>query len=211
MKNVYGNNSLPGFSNLDSCVAMKDLSDVEVAYLVKAGNNMAFNELVLRYSQIIRSKISLFKNIGLDSDDLFQEALLALLGASKSYRENLGTSFKTYMGICIEHRLITLYKAMVSQKRIPVNKLVPVYDGSEFPDQGLVGISNPELYVINCEELEQRKSYIKKSLTELEYSILMLYISGKTYEKIANNLNINCKAVDNALQRVRRKLSKTIL
>ena len=197
----------------DQINGMGYLTDESLAERVSKGNGPAFDELTARYLPLIMAKASACRKVGLESDDLMQEGLLGLLGAAKTYDLAAGASFKTYAGVCIERRLQTACKAAARQKHSPLNHFVPLNDvASKDVDIQFTSTKpvDPEAFVINREGLERVKRRIEETLSGLEFKVLSLYLSGRTYEEIADGLCITQKVVDNALQRIRKKLRKTV-
>lgn len=190
---------------------LKNLSDVRLCAMVKSGNDLAFNEIVNRYSSLIKIKSFQYFNNQLDNDDFFQEGTLSLLKAVKSYNPDSGTSFKTYAGICIERRFISLIKAGTRKKRMPQENVVSIHSIS---DEMLLNSNedttlDPIDLVVEKELLSSKKEQIKNILSPFEYNVLSLHIVGYGYKKISKALNISLKSVDNSLQRIKSKLKKS--
>ena len=175
--------------------------------MVKNGSDLAFNEIVNRYSNLIKIKSFQYFNDQLDNDDFFQEGTLSLLKAVKSYTPDSGTSFKTYAGICIERRFISIIKSGNRKKRMPQENVVSIHSIS---DEMLLNSNEDTLdpidLVVEKELLSSKKDHIKNILSPLEYNVLSLHIVGYGYKKISKVLNISLKSVDNALQRIKNKL-----
>ena len=145
-------------------IGMGALTDEELTALITAGNGAAFDELTSRYLPLIRAKASACRKIGLESDDLMQEALLGLLSAAKTYDKTVGASFKTYAGVCIERHLYTACKAAARQKHSPLNHFVPLNDvASKDVDIQFTSAESidPEAFVISREGFERVKRRIE--------------------------------------------------
>lgn len=183
-------------------------SDEELCSMTLNGNDCAFSELVFRYSNLIMLKISSYCKNNVDIDDLFQEGVLGLLNAAKSYNKQKGASFKTYASICIERKIINLNKSLVSSKGFTKSNLLYCKDNDfhVLKESNGCQCQNPEDLVINYESLYIKKEKIRKLLSKLEYNVLSLYLSGNNYSEIAEILSVSSKCVDNALQRIRKKL-----
>lgn len=189
---------------------LPELSDQQVAELVNEGDTDAFVELTARYMGLIRAKAASFRAIPLEAEDLYQEGLMGLLHAAHSYRADGSASFKTYAGICIYHQMVTACRSAFSRKNLPLHNFVSFHDAEQeetwnFPlvsDQ----IANPETLLIDRENLEGLRARINQSLSKMEQRVLFLYLNGCTYQEIAQKQSISVKAVDNAIQRVRKKL-----
>ena len=180
---------------------MHDYTDIQLAALVSSGNSDAFVELTARYMSLIRAKAAPFHSNMLEADDLFQEGLLGLLNAAKTYKPDSKASFRTYAGVCINNRIIMAYRWAVSRKNLPLNDFVPLSE-----EQGPSEEQNPEEILAGREGLKIVKQHIKETLSTMEYQVLLSYLGGCSYQEIAQKLRITPKAADNALQRVRRKL-----
>lgn len=187
---------------------MGNLTDGELVARVRQGNQEAFSELISRYYGLLQWKISGYRKLGIDADDLLQEATLGLLDSVMSFQEGKGASFETYATVCVNNRLATLYRAAARQKNIPFHSL------AGFPEETLpeadAGVNDPETVMIDRENLQQIKKRIEETLSTLEFQVLSLYLNGLTYAQISKSLSISPKAVDNALQRIRAKLKKTM-
>lgn len=194
--------------NINHCKDVNNLSDNELCILIKNGSNNAFEELFNRYVPLIKIKMASINFNGLEKEDMLQEGLLGLLKAAQTYDNNSTASFKTYAGICIERRLYNLYKSLNRKKDIPANDIVPLDDEGplDINSEKHKGNDNPENVVIDKEENKLINHKIKKALSELEHKVLIMYIKGSTYKEISNSLCISTKSVDNAIQRIRKKL-----
>lgn len=186
-----------------------ECSDIQLVELYNGGNANAFTVLTDRYFKLIRSITSKYNISGLEPDDLTQEGLLGLLCAVKSYKEDKGASFKTYAAVCINRRIITLLERSGNNKSKALNNYVSLDD--EEAVRLIDGDrADPEEMFIDKESLTNLKKSISDWLSEKEKRVLDLYIAGESYGKIAGELRISAKSVDNTLQRIRRKLRKNI-
>lgn len=193
---------------------VEHLTDKQLSQRVKEGNEAAFATLVSRYQSFLQVKVSTYYVEGQDKDDLLQEATLGLLSAAESYEDGMGANFQTFAGVCIDRRLKTAYRSAARQKHIPLNNFISLNDGidSAHVEDQLTSVDseNPETLFITREDFELVKRRIEQTLSGLEFKVLALYLSGRTYEEIAGELAVTSKAVDNALQRIRKKLRKTV-
>ena len=193
---------------------MENYTDNQLVSFIQKGNSDAFVELTARYLSFIRAKAHPFRSSVLEADDLCQEGLLGLFSAARSYNPNKDASFKTYAGICIQNRMVATYRACARKKNIPLGQLVSLNDeeASQLNIHGTSqALSNPETLLIDRENLEVVHQRIRQSLSKLEQQVLFLYLSGQSYSEIAAKLAIPAKSVDNAIQRVRRKLQSCSL
>ncbi|HHZ05521.1 MAG TPA: sigma-70 family RNA polymerase sigma factor [Clostridiales bacterium] len=184
---------------------MDKYTDEQLAKLIKQGNKQAFDDLTLRYMGLIRSKSTMYKVEAIDSDDFVQEGLLALLHSVQSYDENAKASFNTYASVCITNRFSSIVRGSHRKKDIPSNMLVPL------ESQGMSSentVASPEQDFIDRENYFSVIQHIKNVLSPLEYKVLTYYLSGSSYGDIGDILDLSVKTVDNALQRIRKKLKK---
>lgn len=196
----------------DQNVGLKSLTDAQLSQRIREGEEPSFDELALRYSSLIRKKACAFRKMGLEPDDLFQEGTLGLLNAALAYRETGEASFATYAGLCIERRMLGAYRSAARQKHIPLNSFISLNnENSDIENQFTSAQQiDPETLVINREDFKLIQRRIEEALSGLEFKVLVLYLSGRTYEEIARRLGVTVKSVDNSLQRIRRKLRKAV-
>ena len=185
-----------------------DLPDAELVKLYSGGSDSAFAVLTDRYIGLIRSITSKYRVAGLEPDDLTQEGLMGLLCAAKSYDSSGPASFRTYASLCINRRVISLLKRSESGKSKALNNYVSIDDeGCEAMSAG----ESPEDMYIGKESLSTLRSAVTKLLSQKERQVFGLYLAGESYAEISRTLGMNAKAVDNAMQRIRRKLRDHIL
>jgi RNA polymerase sporulation-specific sigma factor len=190
----------------------------EDAYLValaKQGKKDAYDRLVKRYRGFVRLKASSYFLVGGDSDDLIQEGLVGLYKAIRDFRSDRESSFRNFAELCITRQIITAVKTATRNKHTPLNQYVsfsvsPAAAGDSEPtlEEVLPGpsVNDPLIQVISSEELNSLVSCLSTVLSELESKVLSAYLDGHSYEAIAERLECDTKTVDNALQRVKRKV-----
>lgn len=185
--------------------------------LAKQGDRMAYDRLVRRYHGFVRLKASSYFLAGGDSEDLIQEGLVGLYKAIRDYRTDRESSFRNFAELCITRQIITAVKTATRNKHTPLNQYVsfsstPAGAGDDVPtlDQVLPGpsVHDPVNQVISSEELRALVACISTALSELESRVLALYLDGHSYEEVGRRLGCDCKTVDNALQRVKRKVGQ---
>jgi RNA polymerase sporulation-specific sigma factor len=192
------------------------MSDEALCQAAAQGTVTAEETLVLRYRRLVRVCARPYFLLGGDSEDLVQEGMVGLLKAIRSYRAGQGASFHTYAEHCINHALISAVRAAARQKHIPLNTYVsfenPLFDKSPnlLSGQPALQQMDPEALMIGREEVKERLDAIRSQLSHFEAKILGLYLNGLSYSEIASQVNRPVKAVDNAVQRIRRKLSAQI-
>ena len=184
----------------------KDLNDNELCYMVKNNDLNAFDQLLKRYTALIRGKVKKFSFCKTETEDLFQEGVMGLLSAARTFNDSFEVKFSSYASTCVERCLINVLKSEKRKKCFPEGNLVYIEDS----DLDIISgeVSTPESLFIVKESLEQKKSQLKSILSDLEFKVTFLYLDGCTYTEIANKLLISPKSVDNAMQRIKRKLRK---
>jgi RNA polymerase sporulation-specific sigma factor len=190
--------------------------DEYLVALAKQGVDDATQRMVRRYYGFVRLKASSYFLIGGDSDDLIQEGLIGLYKAIRDYRSDRESSFRNFAELCITRQIITAVKTATRNKHTPLNSYVsfsqtPAASGEEGePTMAdiLPGstVHDPVNQVISSEEIQSLVSCITSALSELESRVLSLYLDGRSYEEVAEMLGCDTKTVDNALQRVKRKV-----
>ena len=184
------------------------LTDEELCALAAQGSSPAENELVARYSRVVRVCARPLFLVGGDSEDLIQEGMMGLLTAIRKYDPTRDAAFRTFATVCIRSRLASAVRAAQGDKHSPLNHSIsfepPLFDGTELAP----GVENPEDVIIGREELKERLDALKGQLSEFEASILPPYLSGMSCGEIARRYGKSNKSVDNAIQRIRRKMAR---
>jgi RNA polymerase sporulation-specific sigma factor len=203
-------------SNDYNFIAYKDLPEEYTVNLAKEGDSSAQEYLIKKYKNFVRSKARSYFLIGADKEDIIQEGMIGLFKAIRDFQPDKIASFRSFAELCITRQIITAIKTATRQKHIPLNSYVslnkPVFD--EESDRTLIDILSgrnnvdPEALIISREEVKNIESKIGEMLSELEWEVLTSYIQGKSYQEIAEDLDRHVKSIDNALQRVKRKLEK---
>ena len=192
------------------------MTDEEIVVLCHNGDTSAEEYLLNKYKNFVRSKARSYFLIGADHEDIVQEGMIGLYKAIRDYKQEKLSSFRAFAELCITRQIITAIKTATRQKHIPLNSYVslnkPLYD--EESDRTLLDIimegnaGNPEEMIINQENLGNIHQKINEVLSGLEQEVLSAYLDGKSYQEIAESLGRHVKSIDNALQRVKRKLEK---
>jgi RNA polymerase sporulation-specific sigma factor len=192
-----------------------ELDDHYLVALAKDGRTDAYDAIVRRYRGFVRLKASSYFLLGGEADDLIQEGLVGLYKAVRDYRTDRESSFRNFAELCITRQIITAVKTATRNKHTPLNQYVSFSqspaaagDSDTTLDEVLPGptVSDPVHQVIATEELKSLVSCISGVLSELESRVLSLYLDGYSYEVIGERLECDTKTVDNALQRVKRKV-----
>jgi len=192
--------------------------DEDIVAMAKTGNNRALEYLLCKYQNFVKAKAKSYFLIGADKEDIYQEGMIGLFKAIRDFKDDKLASFKVFAELCITRQIITAVKTATRQKHIPLNTYIslnkPIYD--EESDRTLLDIlsgirvSDPEELIIDREEMENIESKIQEVLSGLEMEVLNSYLDGKSYQEIASDLDRQAKSIDNALQRVKRKLEKCL-
>ena len=193
------------------------LTDEEVISRIKENcSNIALDYLINKYRNFVRAKARSYFLIGADREDIVQEGMIGLYKAIRDFRNDRLSSFRAFAELCVTRQIITAIKTATRQKHIPLNSYIslnkPIYD--EDSDRTLLDIlpgarvSNPEELVISQEEFVDIEEKMEEILSDLEWRVLMSYLDGKSYQEIAVDLDRHVKSIDNALQRVKRKLER---
>ncbi|WP_227938943.1 RNA polymerase sporulation sigma factor SigH [Alkalihalobacillus deserti] len=194
------------------------VDDDELVLIVRNGDSGALEFLINKYKNFVRAKARSYFLIGADHEDIVQEGMIGLYKAVRDFNGDKLSSFKAFAELCITRQIITAIKTATRQKHIPLNSYVsldkPLYD--EESDRTLLDVicgtrvTNPEELLINQEEFADIELKMGELLSDLERQVLMLYLDGRSYQEISVDLNRHVKSIDNALQRVKRKLERYV-
>lgn len=192
--------------------AFLDCSDEELCRLARKGDSRAEEELVARHVQMVRACARPLFLAGGDSEDLIQEGMLGLLAAIRTFDGGKGNTFRTYAGVCVRNRLRTAVRSAQGGKHVPLNFSVsfepPLFD--EVSEPTFSGGESPEDVIIGREELRELLDALKGKLTPLERQIFSPYLKGLSCTEIARQIDRPQKSVDNAIQRIRRKMVRQL-
>src|SRR5436309_243877 len=171
---------------------LTDARDDELVLRARAGDDAALEHLLLRYKNFARVKARNYFLIGADKDDLVQEGMIGLYKAIRDFRPDRQSSFRAFAELCIQRQIITAIKTFTRQKHIPLNSYI--------------SLTRPMPH----EEMESMESSFREILSDLEAQVLQLYLEGKSYQDISETLKRRVKSIDNALQRIKRKVEQHI-
>ena len=193
-----------------------NMQDEDVIENARDGDNNALEFLLDKYKGFVRAKARTYFLVGADKEDIIQEGMIGLYKAIRDFKGDRLSSFRAFAELCITRQIITAIKTATRQKHIPLNSYVslnkPVYE--EESDRTLMDVIgqeinvDPEALMINKEEYSNIELKMSEFLSSLEWEVLSLYLKGKSYQEIAGELDRHVKSIDNALQRVKRKLEK---
>ena len=193
------------------------LEDEDIVTLAQNGDDEALTFLLDKYKNFVRSKARSYFLIGADHEDIVQEGMIGLFKAIRDFKPNRLSSFRAFAELCVKRQIITAIKTATRQKHFPLNRYVslnkPLYE--EESDRNSLGViegrvTNPEDLYISQEELERIQTEISTTLSPLEQQVLAAFLNGRSYQEIAEMLNRHVKSIDNALQRVKRKLTRML-
>jgi RNA polymerase sporulation-specific sigma factor len=193
----------------------REQDDVRLVIRARNGDDVALDSLIRRYTGFVRLKASSYFIAGGESDDLIQEGLIGLYKAVRDFRSDKDTSFRSFAELCITRQIITAIKAATRFKHVPLNQYVSFSQtpaGQDDSDCTLgdalpgPGVQDPAICVISTEELQSLVFCLGTGLSSLESDALRCYMEGLSYEEMAVELGCDTKTIDNALQRVKRKV-----
>jgi RNA polymerase sporulation-specific sigma factor len=193
-------------------------TDEELVSLAQKGNKEASEFITTKYFSYVRNKSRAYYLVGGEVEDIIQEGLIGLYEAIKDYSPDKQASFKTFMDICVTRQIMTAIKTASRQKHIPLNTYVslnkPLFnDETDKSYEDTLVLSrkeDPESLYLDHEKTNEINKEIKNSLSNFEYKVLKLYLQGVSYLNIAKVLEKEEKAIDNAIQRIRKKLSRNL-
>jgi len=192
------------------------MADEQIVLLAQEANGAALEYLLNKYKNFVRTKARSYFLIGADHEDIVQEGMIGLYKSIRDYRAEKLSSFRAFAELCVTRQIITAIKTATRQKHIPLNSYIslnkPIYE--EDSDRTLLdviteeGATNPEELFIDREDLSLIEGKIGQMLSDLEKDVLVRYMEGKSYVEIADEMGRHVKSIDNALQRIKRKLLK---
>jgi RNA polymerase sporulation-specific sigma factor len=196
--------------------AQRELEDLQLVLKARNGSSAALDNLIRRYTPFVRLKASAYFLVGGGSDDLVQEGLIGLYKAVRDFRPDKETSFRSFAELCVTRQIITAIKTATRFKHSPLNSYVSFSHtpaGQDSDSDCTLGdalpgsnVNDPAVCVISTEELQSLVGCLGTTLSPLESDALRLYLEGSSYEDMADELACDTKTIDNALQRVKRKI-----
>ena len=194
-------------------------SEEQIVEEAKKGNKRAQEFIISKYENFVKAKAKSYFLIGADKEDIYQEGRIGLYKAIRDFNGEKSTSFRAFAELCITRQIITAIKTATRQKHIPLNTYISLNKpvSEEESDRTLldiisnIRITDPEELIISQEQKEFIEEEINKVLSDLEIQVLQSYLEGKSYQEIACDLDRHSKSIDNALQRVKKKLEKCLV
>lgn len=199
-------------------IEYEEVAEENIVLEAKGGNTRAQEYIISKYENFVKAKARSYFLIGADKEDIYQEGMIGLYKAIRDFNVEKSNAFRSFAELCITRQIITAIKTATRQKHIPLNTYIslnkPVSEDES--DRTLLDvisgmkITDPEELIISQEQKEYIEDEISKVLSELELEVLQSYLDGKSYQEIACDLDRHAKSIDNALQRVKRKLEKCL-
>ena len=195
--------------------SLSDLSDEELAIRFQGGDALAMELLIQRYRRFARAKTRTYFLVGADADDVEQEGMIGLFKAARDFRSDRQSSFRAFAELCVTRQVISAIKAATRQKHQALNRYISISGvrGSDEPAESAVEellddhrAADPADEVVSQEQIGHIRRSMSESLSTLEVEVLRLYVEGKSYNEIGSHLGRHVKSIDNALQRIKRKL-----
>ncbi len=203
----------PAIPRVGRAAPLDTLSDEELVEETRNGRSEALDELLRRYRRFARIKARSYFLVGGDRDDVVQEGMIGLYKAVRDYETGHGASFRSFAELCITRQILTAIKTATRQKHTPLNSYVsfdlPQHDdGSRTVADTIedVDTADPLTQLVQTDEVARLRELFDEVLSELESNVLHLYVEGRSYQEIADQLGRHVKSIDNALQRIKRKL-----
>lgn len=210
-------NEEKGFNSVESFYKCE--SEEKIVEEAKKGNTRAQEFIISKYENFVKAKAKSYFLIGADKEDIYQEGMIGLYKAIRDFNGEKSTSFRAFAELCITRQIITAIKTATRQKHIPLNTYISLNKpvSEEESDRTLldiissIKITDPEELIISQEQKKFIEEEINKVLSDLEIQVLQSYLEGKSYQEIACDLDRHSKSIDNALQRVKKKLEKCLV
>lgn len=193
----------------------QNYTDEELINIIKNGDNNAMDYLITKYKNLVKIRARAYFIIGADTEDIIQEGMIGLYKAIKDYKKTEAT-FKTFAQICIDRQFMTAIKTANRKKHLPLNSYLSLNMLAYEEDNSTTYIDkleeskilNPEEILIDKENVKNLQKKINENLSKFEKQVLTLYLKGKSYANIAKKLQKDEKSIDNAIQRIRKKIEK---
>ena len=201
--------------SVTAVASLTELPDEDLAIRFQHGDVDALEILIQRYRRFARAKTRTYFLVGADADDVEQEGMIGLYKAARDFRSDRQSSFRAFAELCVTRQVISAIKAATRQKHQPLNRYVSISGvrGSDDPAEGAVEellddhrAADPADEVVSQEQIANIRRSMAENLSTLEVEVLRLYVEGKSYNEIGTHLGRHVKSIDNALQRIKRKL-----
>jgi RNA polymerase sporulation-specific sigma factor len=205
-------------TGLSEPAGFQSMGDEEIVRFAKAGHSQATEHLLSKYRAVVEGKARCYFLIGQDAEDIVQEGMIGLFKAIRDFRNDKLLPFRAFAELCISRQIFTAIKAATRQKHIPLNQYVSLYTNvfDADSDRTLLDtiaeqeIADPEEVIITQEFSDDLRRHIRHELSDLESAVLRSHLEGKSYQEISIELRRRVKSVDNALQRAKRKIARSL-
>ncbi len=195
------------------------MTDEDLILKSRSGEDMAIDVLMERYRNFVRAKSRTYFLIGADKEDIIQEGMIGLYKSIRDFNPNANSSFKSFAELCITRQIISAIKKATRQKHTPLNSYIslnkPIYedDNERILVEAFAGrqMLSPEEIILDKERIKMIKNKLPKILSKFEKEVLNKYLEGKSYTEIAAQIGKSDKSIDNALQRIKKKIEKHII
>jgi len=213
---IKGGLSVQGYNKTENALDLLNLTDEELVLLYNNGNLDAQEAILRRYKNFVRAKARTYFLVGADNDDIVQEGMIGLYKAVRDFNVDKQSSFRTFADLCVTRQIITAIKSATRNKHFPLNSYIslnkPIYENdTERTLMDVISeeiVSDPEELILVNESFEEMEQKISNELSTFEKNVLSLYLEGCSYQEISLALNKHLKSIDNALQRIKKKLTK---
>ena len=207
---------MQGYNKTENALDLLNLTDEELVLLYNNGNLDAQEAILRRYKNFVRAKARTYFLVGADNDDIVQEGMIGLYKAVRDFNVDKQSSFRTFADLCVTRQIITAIKSATRNKHFPLNSYIslnkPIYENdTERTLMDVISeeiVSDPEELILVNESFEEMEQKISNELSTFEKNVLSLYLEGCSYQEISLALNKHLKSIDNALQRIKKKLTK---
>lgn len=209
-----------GFQITEPSATSTSLSDEDLVVLARTGDAWGTETLLVRYRNYARAKARSYFLIGADREDIIQEGMIGLYKAVRDYKDDRLSSFRAFAELCITRQIITAIKTATRQKHVPLNSYISINKPVVTEDQTersladllpTLDAADPLEILLNTQDFASLKSCFDEILSSLEGEVLLLYLDGKSYQEIADELGRHVKSIDNALQRIKRKIELRLI
>ena len=205
--------------NTENNLHLANMTDEEIIKKSKDGNGYATEYILKKYMNFVRAKSRTYFLIGADKEDIIQEGMIGLYKAIRDYNPDAGSSFKSFAELCITRQIITAIKTATRQKHMPLNSYVSLSKPVFETDNERILLDtiieqpklNPEEIMLDKERFNSIEEKIYQILSKLEWTVLSNYLDGKNYSEIAAIIGKSEKSIDNALQRIKKKIEKYVI
>jgi len=207
-------------STVHACTLAPEASDEELVVRARAGDDTALEALLVRHRALVRARARAHFLVGADQEDLVQEAMIGLYLAVRAFDPEAGSTFRTFAEVCVSRQVVTAIRSATRRKHGPLNDYVSLHGPVAAQDDGertladllpAPGLADPAELLAGIESVRALRDHVDRALSDLEVEVLRLHAAGVGYREIAQRLHRGAKSIDNALQRIRRKVAEHLV